>query len=257
MERVDRPLVASIGTTHPWNIAGVGLDAQVCAELHCAHAMAVVAVSAQDERGLHALHVVPPEIVRAQLEALPPGVAAYRIGALVSSETVRIVAQFVRERASGIPVVVDPVIGVTLGGALQSDAALLQTLRDELLALPVIVTPNAPEAAHLLGMPADSAGALQAAARAFVDRGAAAALVKGGHLEGDPADILAVPDGEHRFEAPRLPGSMRGSGCTLAAALACELALGHELEAAVRSARDYVRAKISKRTMRGALQVAF
>ena len=257
MEHVNRPLVASIGTTHPWNIAGVGLDAQVCAELQCAHAMAVVAVSAQDQRGLHALHVVPPQIVRAQLQALPPDVAAYRIGALVSSEAVRIVTQFIRERASGTPVVVDPVIGVTLGGALQSDAALLNTLRDELLTLPVIVTPNAPEAAQLLDMPADSSDALRAAARAFVDRGAAAALVKGGHLEGDPADVLAVRNGERRFEAPRLPGSMRGSGCTLAAALACELALGHDLETAVQNAREYVRAKIAAHTMRGALQVAF
>lgn len=257
MERVDRPLVVSIGTTHPWNIAGVGLDAQVCAQLQCAHAMAVAAVSAQDERGLHAVHVVPPEILRAQLEALPSGIAAYRIGALVSSENARIVAQFVRERAGGTPVVVDPVIAVTLGGALQSDPALLQTLRDELLALPVVVTPNAPEAAQMLGMPADSGDALAAAARAFVDRGAAAALVKGGHLDGDPVDILAFPGGQRRFEAPRLPSAMRGSGCTLAAALACELALGHAIEAAVQRAREYVRVKIAARTMRGSLQVAF
>lgn len=257
VERIAHPLVVSIGTTHPWNIAGAGLDARVCAELHCAHAMALAAVSAQDERGLRDVHVVPPDTLRAQLDSLPRDVAAYRVGALVSSETVRIVAEFLREGARTTPVVVDPVISVTLGGALQADGALLQTLRDELLTLPVIVTPNAPEAAQLLDAPADTAEAIRAAARTFVARGAAAALVKGGHLAGDPVDMLAFPGGEREFRAPRLPGAMRGSGCTLAAALACELAHGSALEDAVERARAYVRGKIAARTMRGGLQVAF
>ena len=254
---MNLPVVASIGTTHPWNIAGVGLDARVCAEYGVFHAVAVVAVSAQDASGLRGVHVVPSEMVRAQLESLPGGVSAYRVGALVSSETVRTVAAFLRERAGSVPVVVDPVLCASLGGRLQTDGGLLAALRDELLTLPVIVTPNAPEAAELLGMPVDTQDAQRAAARAFVARGAAAALVKGGHLAGDPADVLADRDGVRLFSGSRLTGSMRGSGCTLAAALSAELALGRDLPSAVDGARTYVRAKIAAGTMRGGLQVAF
>jgi hydroxymethylpyrimidine/phosphomethylpyrimidine kinase len=250
-------LVASIGTTHPWNIAGVGLDARVCAEYGVDHAMAVVAVSAQDAQGLHELHVIPPDAVRAQLQALPDDVAAYRIGALVSSKTVDIVARFLRKRADRVPVIVDPVIAVSLGGALQSDPDLLATLREELLTLPVIVTPNVPETERLLETRIARVEDLRAAAREFVDRGARAAYVKGGHLLGDPIDVLVSDSTEQTFTDTRLPGSMRGSGCTLAAALAAELALGHDLDSAAASARSYVRAKIAAGTMRGGLQVAF
>lgn len=251
------PLVASIGTTHPWNIAGIGLDARVCAEHSVNHAMAVVAVSAQDERGLHDLHVIPPDAVRAQLQSLPEDVAAYRIGALISSKTVHIVARFLRERAERVPVVVDPVMTVSLGGALQSDADLLTTLREELLTLPVIVTPNVPETEHLLETRIARVEDLRAAAHQFVERGARAAYVKGGHLLGDPTDVLVSGSSEHTYSDTRLPGSMRGSGCTLAAALAAHLALGRDLTESAAAARSYVRAKIAAGTMRGGLQVAF
>jgi hydroxymethylpyrimidine/phosphomethylpyrimidine kinase len=249
--------IASIGTTHPWNIAGVGLDARVMAEYGVDHAMAIVAVSAQDQRGLHDLHVVPPDAVRAQLQSLPDDVAAYRVGALVSSKTVHLVARFLGERASRVPVVVDPVMAVSLGGALQSDADLLSTLREELLTLPVIVTPNVPETEQLLDTRIARVEDLRAAAKEFVERGARAAYVKGGHLLGDPIDVLVSDSTEQTFSDARLDGSMRGSGCTLAAALAAELALGHDLAAAAAAARAYVRKKIAARTMRGGLQVAF
>jgi hydroxymethylpyrimidine kinase/phosphomethylpyrimidine kinase len=250
-------LVASIGTTHPWNIAGVGLDARVCAEYGVDHAMAVVAVSAQDEHGLHELHVVPAEAVGAQLQSLPDEVAAYRIGALVSSKTVHVVARFLRERSDRVPVVVDPVMTVSLGGALQSDPELPATLREELLTLPVILTPNVPETERLLETRVARVEDLRAAAKAFVERGARAAYVKGGHLLGDPIDVLVSGSTEQTFSGARLDGSMRGSGCTLAASLAAELALGHDLPGAAAAARAYVRTKIAARTMRGGLQVAF
>lgn len=254
---MSEPLVASIGTTHPWNIAGIGLDSRICADYGVCQAMAVVAVSAQDARGLQALHVIPPDVIRAQLDTLPDDIVAFRVGALVSSETVRIVADYIRARVTLVPVVVDPVIGVSLGGELRADEELLATLRDELLTLPVIVTPNAPEAALLLGMPVDTTNALHIAARRFVERGAAAAFVKGGHLRGDAVDVLVTDSEEHAFAGTRLPGSMRGGGCALAAALMCELALGRDIVSAAESARAYVRDKIAARTIRSGLQVAF
>jgi hydroxymethylpyrimidine/phosphomethylpyrimidine kinase len=252
-----RQAVASIGTTHPWNIAGVGLDARVFAEYGLDHAMVVVAVTAQDETGVHAVHAVPPDVVRAQLESLPPDIAAFRVGALVSSETVRIVASFLRERAAHIPTVVDPVISASLGGSLASDAALLTTLRDDLLTLPIVVTPNVPEAEQLLSMQIEGVDGARTAARRFVERGARAAYVKGGHFAGDPADVLVTESALETFTGPRLPGDMRGSGCTLAAALAAELALGRDVAQGADAAHAYVRAKIAAGTMRGGLQVAF
>ncbi len=253
---MNAPIIASIGTTHPWNIAGIGLDARVATEYGVAHVMAVAAVSAQDERGLHSLHVVAPDALRAQLQCLPD-VAAYRIGALVSSQNVRIVAQFLQDRAQRAAVVVDPVFAVTLGGELRTDDTLLEMLRENLLRLPVIVTPNLGEAAEILETRVGGVDDMLSAAKAFVARGARAALVKGGHLKGAPVDVLASAQGENVYAGERLTGSMRGSGCTLAAALACELALGRELFAAVACARAYVRAKIAARTVREGLQVAF
>lgn len=250
-------VLLSIGTTHPWNAAGIGLDARVAAEYGVPHAMCAVAVTAQDARGLHALQAIEPDVVRAQIDALPPGIGAVRIGALVTDEAARIVTAYVERACAGIPVVVDPVMSVSLGGELAADDAFEVTLMETLLAKPVIVTPNVDEAARLLC--AGGAAALDGAeaAKAFVAHGARAALIKGGHRAGDPVDVLADASGVRTFTAPRLPGAMRGTGCTLAAALACELLAGRGLDEAVSRARDYVREKISARTMRGGLQVAF
>jgi hydroxymethylpyrimidine/phosphomethylpyrimidine kinase len=257
VERLDRPVLASIGTTHPWNVAGVGLDAHVAEEYGLAHASAIVAVSAQDANGLRALQTLEADVVAAQLDGLPPGIAAYRIGALVSSENVRIVAAYLRGRGHDIPIVVDPVLSATLGGALQTDAALPQTLRDELLPLGVLVTPNLREAQVLLGMAVTDEASMAAAGRRFVELGALAAMMTGGHLAGDPVDIVVAAARTERLSGPRLPGSMRGSGCTLAAALACELSRGGDLFGAAARSHAYVREKIAAGTVRGGLQVAF
>ncbi len=250
-------VVASIGTTHPWNIAGVGLDARVAAEYGVDHVVAVAGVSAQDAERVTAVLPVPGRVLRAQLESLPGGIAAYRIGALISAENVRVVADFLRSRA-GMCVVVDPVLGSSTGQALWTNASYIDELRDVLLRLPVIVTPNLDEAALLLHTkPFRDRDAMASAGAEFVAAGARAALVKGGHLAGAPADILVTSGGSQIFEGSRLPGNMRGTGCVLAMSLACELALGRELPAAVSNAREYVRSKIEAGTRFGPLQTAF
>lgn len=252
-----KPLVASIGTTHPWNIAGVGLDVRVAGEYGVAHAMAVAAVSAQDERGLHDLHVIPPVSLRAQLESLPEEIAAFRLGAMGSSENVRLVSEFLREARAGVAIVVDPVIAATLGGELSADDDALETIDETLVPMGAILTPNLTEAAQLLGMPVRSVDDMIAAGRRLIARGASGVYVKGGHLDGDPVDVLVTNAGEETFNGARLEGAMRGSGCALAAAFACELALGRGFAEAARGAREYVRSKIAARIMRGRLQVAF
>jgi hydroxymethylpyrimidine/phosphomethylpyrimidine kinase len=248
--------VLSIGTTHPWNIAGVGLDQRIGAELGARVLTVVCAVSAQDAQGLHALHAVPPAVVRAQLAAIPwEAVAAVRIGALGSAEAIYAVAEAVR--GAGVPVVVDPVLTATRGGSF-ADTAAIDAIGDALLALPAaIVTPNLAEAAILLGERHIERESLEAAAVALQALGARAVLLKGGHLAGEPVDVLATAQGVEHFTGERIAGEMRGTGCTLAMALACALARGDELLPAVAFARACVREKIAHAVQFGGLRAAY
>lgn len=249
------PVLVSIGTTHPWNIAGVGLDARVAAEFGVRHAMVVAGITAQDEGGMHGKCALPAAVVQAQLQALPPDIAAFRIGALFDAQNVAVVAQFLKTQI-GIPVVVDPVLGASLGGAF-ADAATYDALRAGIFTLPVVLTPNVPEAERLTGRTITTQDELLAAAREILAFGPHAVVLKGGHLPGDPIDVLITADELHVLAGTRLDGAMRGSGCVLAAALACELAEGKPLLDAVEAARAYVRKKIAAQTYFGPLQVAF
>ncbi|MGA8324904.1 MAG: bifunctional hydroxymethylpyrimidine kinase/phosphomethylpyrimidine kinase, partial [Candidatus Cybelea sp.] len=155
------------------------------------------------------------------------------------------VAEALGER-SWLPVVVDPVFSASRGGEL-SDSAARYGVRDELARLPnVLLTPNLDEAAFLLGTGGIERDSIGDAATALKARGAAAVLVKGGHLAGDPADALATTDGVEIFSEPRIAGAMHGTGCTLAMSLACELARGTPIGHAVRAARAYVRAHLAR-----------
>ena len=255
MGAVRTPLLVSIGSTHPWNIAGTGLDAHVAREYGVDHAAVVAGITAQDESGLHEKMAVPAAMVQAQLNAVPAEIDAIRIGALLDAQTVSVVAAYVRAKA-GVAAVVDPVLGASLGGAF-ADAAAYDALRAELFSLPVILTPNVPEAQLLTGRVIEAQEDALAAARTLLEFGPAAVLLKGGHLHGDPADVLITRSEVHVFGGTRLPGAMRGSGCVLAAALACELARGRPVCDAVEGARAFVRAKIAANKRRGTLQVAF
>ncbi|HEY5257971.1 MAG TPA: bifunctional hydroxymethylpyrimidine kinase/phosphomethylpyrimidine kinase [Candidatus Baltobacteraceae bacterium] len=236
--------VASIGTTHPWNVAGVGLDIVVGQTFGVEVMTAVAGVSAQDEGGMRALHAIPAAILRAQLETFPvDGLGALRIGALASAQNVGVVAAFVRAHPQ-IPAVVDPVVGASRGGRL-ADEPTIAALRDELATLPsVILTPNLAEAALLLGIATIARDDLVARAAALRARGCRAVLLKGGHLEGDPVDVLATADAVELMTGKRVAGTMPGTGCALAMALACELARGLPLREAVESARAFVKGQL-------------
>ena len=239
-------IVLSIGTSHPWNVAGVGRDVVVGTELRVRVFTAIAAVSAQDSRGVGALEATSEALFEAQLRALPwDSAGAVRVGALPTAQAVHAVANCVRERP-WVPCVVDPVFAASRGGRLTSDVAY-DALREDLAVLPaVVLTPNIGEAMRLLDRSSIDRDELPQAARELRERGAAAALVTGGHLEGDPTDALAWAEGIEIFSESRIAGSMHGTGCTLAMALACKLAEGQRLPDAVREARAIVRAELAR-----------
>lgn len=254
---MNRPIVLSIGTTHPWNIAGVGLDASVGEEFGVRVLTVVVAVSAQDAHGLHALSAIASGIVRAQLETIPwEQVGAVRVGAFASAAAVHEVASALRDHPQ-MHAVVDPVFAATLGGAF-ADQEVVGAVQTELATLPnVILTPNLDEGSMLLSGRRIEREDLVEAAQALQALGAGAVLLKGGHLSGEPTDVLAVDGQVDLFAGERLASSMRGTGCVLAMALACELARGLTLVNAVQSARSFVRSKIARQNHFEGLSVAY
>lgn len=251
------PVVLSIGTTHPWNVAGVGLDLRIAQEYGVRALTIVAAVSAQDARGVHALQPQPAAIVRAQLEAMPwDCIDAVRVGALASADVVFAVAEALAAHPQ-ILAVVDPVWSASLGGALSDDAAI-EALRDGLATLPnVVLTPNLAEAARLAGVERIERDDMERTAGQLRARGAFAVLLKGGHLSGEPADILAHAGGIVSFADTRIAGEMRATGCTLAMSLACEIARGVPLRDAIAPARAFVRAKIAGNHRFEGMQTAY
>jgi hydroxymethylpyrimidine/phosphomethylpyrimidine kinase len=239
-------IVLSVGTTHPWNVAGVGRDLVVGGDFGVRVFTAVAAVSAQDGRGVTALHAIPAETFTEQLAALPWDAAgAVRVGALPTRAAVLAVVERLRSHP-WLPAVVDPVLRASSGGEL-ADSAARYAVRDELGSLGnVVLTPNLDEAAFLLGNASIERHAIGQAAAALCARGVAAVLLKGGHFDGDPTDALATAAGVEIFSESRIAGSMHGTGCTLAMALACELAAGAPIADAVRAARAYLRAQLAR-----------
>jgi len=239
--------ILSVGTTHPWNIAGVGRDWSVSRDHGVACFSVIAAVSAQDDRTLAAVEALSPVMVRAQLESVPwERIGAVRVGALGSAENVRVTAEAIARHAA-IVAVVDPVVRTSGGEALDVEETL-PVVAVSLATLPnVILTPNLDEAAALLGVERLQEDELVSAAERLRARGVAAVLLKGGHLPGAPRDVLADGTGTHVFTDERIPVRMRGTGCALAAALACSLARSVPLPEAVRAARSYVRSLLEAR----------
>ncbi len=243
-----KPAVASVGTTHPWNVAGAGLDILVLHELGVRPLTIVAGVSAQDDRSVLALHAVPPHAILAQFAALAEApVDAFRIGALLSAASVSAVARGVWE--ARVPIVCDPVIRAS-DGAVLADEATVAALRRELFARVSVLTPNVPEAEVLVGRRIAGVPDMIEAARAIGALGPRAVLLKGGHVD-PPVDVLFDGAEIETYESARIDGDMRGTGCVLAAALAARLAHGDRLRAAVAFAREFVRAKIRAATPLG------
>jgi hydroxymethylpyrimidine/phosphomethylpyrimidine kinase len=250
-------VVCSIGCTDPWNAAGLGLDIRALAARGARPVSVVAGVTAQDSHGVHAAAPVAPELIAAQLAALAgAGIAAYRVGALLDvASVVAVAAALARVTA---PVVYDPVLAPSAGGSFAGDATV-DAIRTRLLGCVTLVTPNLPEAKRLTGSgeAVSETAAMEAAAVALRSFGAGAALVTGGHLAGDPVDVLADETGVHAYRGSRLPGTLRGTGCLLACAIAVELARAVPLRAAVERGRALVRERFERGTVLDGMRLAY
>ncbi len=204
---------------------------------------AITALTAQNTRGVEAIHEVPAEFVAEQIRAVVDDLGAdcVKTGMLHRPDIIDAVCDALDAHAPGVPLVVDPVM-VAKGGAslLQDDA--VATLRERLVPRAAVLTPNAPEAEVLSGLAVGNRGEAEAAAHALADLGPRAVLLKGGHLPGDTVVDLLWNDGEiEAFESPRIDTtSTHGTGCTLASAIAVGLAQGRSVHDAVARARAYV-----------------
>lgn len=209
---------------------------------------ALAALTAQNTRGVTGVMPVPPAFLRAQIDAVMDdiGADAVKTGMLPDTASIETVADFLESQPASLPFVMDPVMVATSGDRLQSEEALA-ALRTRLLPRATVITPNIPEAELLLGHRIADAEGQAAAAQALLATGAAAVLVKGGHLPGEMVtDLLASARGIVAISGPRIDStSTHGTGCTLASAIAAGLAQGMALEAAIRRARAYVAAAIA------------
>jgi len=236
------PIALTIAGSDSGGGAGIQADLRTFAA-HGVHGLcAITAVTAQNTRAVAAIETVSPRVVEAQLDAVFSDfdVRAVKIGMLATPAIVRAVAGALAKRPR-VPVVLDPVLVATTGGRL-STADLGPALRRHLLKRADLATPNVPEAESLLARRLRNAEDLAAAADDLLGLGARAVLLKGGHLKGSRVrDLLALSDGTRGwFEHARIDAEGHGTGCTLSAAIAANLALGNSMETAVRRAVDYV-----------------
>jgi hydroxymethylpyrimidine/phosphomethylpyrimidine kinase len=251
--RPRTPIALAIAGSDSGAGAGIQADLKTFAAFGIYGASAITAITAQNTLGVTAIHLVPPHVVARQIETVLAdfNVAAIKIGMLGSAGVVAAVADALlacMKRAGAPFIVYDPVMAASSGDALSGDG-FVEAIKVRLLPLVDCLTPNLAEGAALLDD--NPAGDEQDMARqggALLALGPRAILMKGGHLTGAEAvDLLATSGGVQRFAAPRLASrNLHGTGCTLASAMAAEIALGRDLEGAVGAAREFVRQAIKR-----------
>jgi len=239
------PRILSIAGSDSSGGAGIQADIKTATALGAYAMTAITAITAQDTSGVYAVQLIPPDLVRAQILAClnDIGADAIKIGMLGSGKIARVVAETLHEIAPSVPVVLDPVLASTSGTSLLNDDGET-VLREELIPLAAIVTPNIPEAQRLTSI--DAAADPERAGRALLAMGARASLIKGGHGFGDMlVDTLVSSDGLATFAHARHDTRhTHGTGCTLSTVIACGLALGLALPEAVARAHAYVQEAI-------------
>jgi hydroxymethylpyrimidine/phosphomethylpyrimidine kinase len=236
------PTALTIAGSDSGGGAGIQADLKTFHAFRVWGTSVVTAITAQNTRGVSAVHVVPLPDVRAQLEAVVSDLrpAAFKTGMLATAELVSTVASEIR-RHDLEQYVLDPVMVATSGHRLLA-ADAVEALTRELLPLAHVVTPNLREAEILAAVPVHDVDTMRVAAGRIRQLGARAVLVKGGHLEGDEiVDLLVDANGERSWKRERIDTShTHGTGCTLSAAITACLARGDELRVAVDHAVRFV-----------------
>ena len=247
-KRVQLSVALTIAGSDSGGGAGIQADLKTFASLGVHGTSAITCVTAQNPRGVLGIHDCGAKIVRRQIEAafaeLRP--KAVKTGMLYSAEIIRVVVEFFK-RGSRPLLVVDPVMVSTSGVRLLKPSAI-ERLKNELLPLAALVTPNLDEAEILVGEKLSSVKDLRVAARQLHRSFGCAALVKGGHLRGLAAvDVFYDGKREMLLSAPFVKGvSTHGTGCTYSAAIAAYLARGKSLPQAVRNAKEYITEAIAQ-----------
>jgi hydroxymethylpyrimidine/phosphomethylpyrimidine kinase len=227
--------------------AGVQADLKTFHQFGVFGTSVIVAITAQNTRGVSGVHAIPLDMVERQLAAVADDLfpAAVKTGMLATRELVALVAEAMARHA--FPnYVLDPVMVATSGDRLL-DADAERSMAELLVPLATLVTPNLAEAKILVQRDVDAPDDMERAGHELVRMGAAAALVKGGHLSGEEVvDVLVTRDGVSRYRRPKIAtASTHGTGCTLSSAVTAGLALGHSLEQAVGNALGFVHAALA------------
>jgi hydroxymethylpyrimidine/phosphomethylpyrimidine kinase len=221
--------------------AGIQADIKAITALGGYAATAITAITVQNTLGVTGVHPIPLQVIEAQARAVLDdiGADAIKTGMLGDAATVEVAARLIEE--AGVPAVVDPVM-VAKGGQALLDADAVAAVREMLAPRAALLTPNAPEAEALTGLAVANPADMERAGEALLALGAAAVLMKGGHVPGPVVvDLLLTPYGHTRFESRRIDTRhTHGTGCTLASACAAGLAQGIGLDKAVERARNYV-----------------
>jgi len=238
------PLLLTIAGSDSGGGAGIQADLKTFSALGCYGMSAITALTAQNTTGVRAIHAIPPQMLRDQIDAVIEdiGVDAVKIGMLHAPEIVQVVADAI-DRHQLRQVVLDPVMIATSGAVLIENEAV-QALVQQLFPRVQLITPNLDEAGFLVGQTLKNEADMEAAADQLLGLGARAVLIKGGHLIGDTvADLFVNSLGQKWWlRAPRIHSpNTHGTGCTLSSAIAAHLALGDPIEQAIEKSHAYIR----------------
>ncbi|OXM84387.1 bifunctional hydroxymethylpyrimidine kinase/phosphomethylpyrimidine kinase [Paenibacillus rigui] len=240
MERVCKAL--TIAGSDSGGGAGIQADLKTFQMLEVYGMSAITAVTAQNTLGVHGIYDLPLEGIQKQLEAVISdiGVDAVKTGMLSQPAVIELVADQVSKYRLD-KLVVDPVMIAKGGASLLAESAQ-HALRTRLLPLAAVVTPNIPEAEVITGLQVSTLADMKEAALRLVEQfGAKAAVVKGGHSQGEPTDVLYDGDTFHLFTEQRYETRhTHGTGCTFSAVITAELAKGARLLEAVQTAKRFI-----------------
>ncbi len=242
-----RGAVLSVAGSDSGGGAGIQADIKTITLLGSYAATVLTALTAQNTRGVHSIHGLPPSFMRDQLDAVLSDIPidVIKTGMLHTPAMISALAERLGERKVIIPMVIDPVM-VAKGGAALLEREAIQVFSDQLLPLAYLLTPNVPEAERLLGRSIKNETEMEQAARDLHAMGAANVLIKGGHLTGRlSTDILFDGTRCHHFSSERIfTSNTHGTGCSYASAIAALLAQGEPLLTAIERSKLFISSAI-------------